>query len=156
MTSILRRRSSGACILMVTLITCTAAGCSSKQALTPEQQAQADLAAYEQEVRRIVPAPARANQLVALANEFQQLANESIANVRDYRQRVAALNANYDATREEYEALFNQQDAAREAFVNKVGAIRERMVAFTSDAEWEQLKTARLRVVEADLQELLK
>ncbi len=130
-------------------------GCSSTPHPTPEQQAQADLAAYEAQIRMIVPDPARADQLVALTNEFQQLATESIAIVKSYRTKVAALNSNYEATRADYETLFSQQDTNREAFIKKAGALRERMAALTTDSEWEALKKARLRALDADLQELL-
>jgi hypothetical protein len=130
-------------------------GCSSKHALTPEQQAQADVAAYEAQVRKIVPDPARADQLVTLTNEFQQLVAESIASVKGYRAKVAALNSNYEAARAEYDTLFSQQDAAREAFIKKAGALRERMAGLTTDSEWEELKKARLRTLDADLRELL-
>ena len=133
----------------------TAVGCSSKHELTPEQRAQADMTAYEADIRKIIPDPARADQLVALTKEFQQLANESIAAIKSYRAKVAALNANYDATRQDYETLFSAQDASREAFIKKAGAIRERMAVFTTDSEWEALKKARLRALDADLQELL-
>jgi hypothetical protein len=130
-------------------------GCSSKPPFTPTQQAQADVAAYEAEIRKIVADPARADRLVALTNEFQQLAKENIANVSAYRANAAALNSNYAATRADYEALFSQQDANREVFLRKALALRERMSALTTDSEWEQLKKARLRALDAELQELL-
>lgn len=130
------------------------AGCSSKHDLTPEQQTQADVTAYEAQVRKIIPDPARADQLVALANEFQQLTRESIAKIKSYRAKVAALNANYDATRQDYETVFSEQDASRESFIEKASAIRERMAALTTDSEWEELKKARLRALDADLDEL--
>jgi uncharacterized coiled-coil DUF342 family protein len=141
--------------IALTLALAAVAGCSSKRELTPEQQAQADVTAYEAQIHKIVPDPARADQLVALTNEFQQLATESIANVKSYRAKVAALNTDYDATRQDYEALFSQQDASREAFIKKAGALRERIAALTTDSEWEELKKARLRLLDADLEELL-
>ena len=137
------------------LVLTAATGCSSKHGLTPEQRAQADVTAYEAEIRKIIPDAARADQLVALTKEFQQLANESIAAIQGYRAKVAALNSNYDATRQDYETLFSAQDASREAFIKKAGAIRERMTVFTTDAEWEALKKTRLRALDADLEELL-
>jgi hypothetical protein len=145
-----------ACAATLVLAFAAAAGCSSKQQLTPQQQAQADLAEYEAQIRRIIPDPARADQLVALTNQFQQVAQESIASMNEYRAKVTALNSDYQATRADYEALFSRQDAAREAFLQKAGALRERMVVFTSDAEWEQLKTARLKALEADLLQLME
>ena len=144
-----------ATLLQLTLTLAVAAGCSSKPPLTPEQQAQADVAAYEAEVRKIVPDTARADQLIALTNEFQQLAKENIANASAYRAKAATLSSNYAATRADYEALFSQQDANREVFLRKALALRERMAALTTDSEWERLKKARLRALDADLQELL-
>lgn len=44
----------------------------------------------------------------------------------------------------------------REAFFEKAGALRQRMVVFTSDLEWEQLKPLGLKVLEADLQQLIE
>jgi hypothetical protein len=141
-------------VISLTLALAAAAGCSSKRDLTPEQRTQADVAAYEQEIRKVVPDPARADRLTALTNEFQQLVNESLASVKSYRAKVAALNSNYDATRADYETLFREQDASREAFLKKAGALRERMAVFTNDSEWEELKKARLRTLDADLREL--
>ena len=140
-----------AAVLALTLVLAAAAGCSSKHELTPEQRAQADVTAYEAEIRKIIPDAARADQLVALTNEFQQLATESIASIKSYRAKVAALNSNYDATRQDYETLFSAQDASREAFIKKASALRERMAALTTDSEWEALKKARLRALDADL-----
>jgi hypothetical protein len=144
-----------AAVVVLALVLAAVTGCSSKHELTPEQQAQADVAAYEAQIRKIVPDPTRADQLVALTNQFQQLVAESISSIKGYRAQVAALNSNYDATRQDYEALFSEQDASLEPFIKKGSAIRERMAALTTDSEWEELKKARLRALDADLKELL-
>ena len=142
-------------ILSLAVTLATAGGCSSKPALSPEQQAQADLTAYEAELRTVITDPVRADKLMALTNEFQKLLQDTVTHVSSYRAKAAALNSNYEATRVEYESLFSQQDAAREIFVQKAVALREQMAALTTDAEWAQLKRARLRTLDADLQELL-
>jgi len=132
-----------------------AGGCSSKPALTPEQQAQADLQEYEVQIRKVVSDPARADKLVSLTNEFQKLSQDTFAHINSYRAKVAALNSSYEATRADYENLFKQQDAERDAFVLKATTLREQMAALTTDAEWAELKKARLHALDADLQELL-
>ena len=137
--------------LLLTLVAAT--GCSSKH-VTPEQQAQADLSACDAQIRKVVADPERAEQLVALTDEFNKLGWQSIASVTEYRAKVAALNSNYDAKREDFEALISEQDAVREAFLKKALALREQMAALTTDAEWEQLRSARLRVLENVLQQL--
>ena len=128
-------------------------GCSSKP-LTPEQQAQADLSACDAQIRKVVADSARADQLVALTDEFNKLGWQSVASVKEYRAKVAALNSNYDATRADFEALIKEQDAVRETFLQKALMLREQMAALTTDAEWEQLKSARLRALENGLREL--
>ena len=147
-------RCFAAALGMVFAVT-IAGGCSSKPTLSPEQQAQADLAEYEAELRKVITDPVRADKLMALTNEFQKLLQDTVTHVTSYRAKAAALNSNYEATRVEYESLFSQQDAAREIFVQKAVALREQMAALTTDAEWAQLKRARLRTLDADLQELL-
>jgi len=138
-------------LLATTLAAAT--GCSSKS-LTPEQQAQADLSACDAQIRKVVADPARADKLVALTDEFSKLGWQSIASINAYRAKVAALNSNYDATREEFEALFREQDAVRTDFLKKALTLREQISAITTDAEWEQLKSARLRALENGLQQL--
>lgn len=130
------------------------AGCFSKH-LTPEQQAQADFQADEAQIRKVVADPTRADQLVALTNEYQQQMHESAGIVNDYRAKLTALNADYEATREDFEALFSQQDAYREAFLRKAAARREQMAALTTDAQWEELDKARQRTLDADLRDLV-
>jgi hypothetical protein len=143
-----------AVVLAFTLTLAASAGCSSKH-LTPEQQAQADMEAYEAQVRKVVTDPARADQLIALTNEFQQQMRDSAAYVREYRAKVTALDSNYEATRADYQILLDQLDAHREAVLKKTAALREQLTALTTDKEWEELKKARLRMLEADLQDLL-
>jgi len=142
-------------VLGLILAWVVAGGCSSKPALSPEQQAQADLAEYEAELRKVITDPVRADKLMALTNEFQKLLQDTVTHVSSYRAKAAALNSNYGATRADYESLFSQQDAAREIFVQRAVALREQMAALTTDAEWAHLKRARLRTLDADLQELL-
>ena len=105
-------------------------------------------------MRKVVADSARADKLVSLTNEFQTLVMQGVASARDYRVKVAALDSNYEATRADYETLIDQQDTARETFLKKASVLREQSASLTTDAEWEQLKKARLRVLETDLEEL--
>jgi hypothetical protein len=151
----LRTFRNFAAALGLALALAITSGCSSKPALSPEQQAQVDLTEYEAELRKVISDPARADKLMALTNEFQKLLQDTVAHSNSYRTQVAALNSSYEATRADYEDLFKQQDTARELFLRKATAIREQMAALTTDAEWEQLRRTRQRALDADLQELM-
>jgi hypothetical protein len=148
----LRISSIAVCTLALVL---PVAGCSSKPPASGQQQAQVDAQAYEAQIRKVVADPARAEQLIALTNQFQREMHESAVTVRNYHAKVAALDANYDATRQDYEVLFGQQEAHRETWIRRAGLFREQMAALTTDAEWEELKKARLRTLDADLQDLI-
>jgi len=153
MTALHRWGTTRGVVMLLALTLAAVPGCSSKP-LSPEQQAQADLAACDAQIRKVVADSARADQLVALTDELNKLGWQSIAHVNDYRAKVAALNSNYDATREDFEALIKEQDAVRETLLKKGLALREQMATLTTDAEWEQLKSARLRALELGLREL--
>ena len=129
------------------------AGCSSRT--KPEQQAQADITEYEAQIRKMIPDSTRADKLVDLTNEFQEVMRGGVVAAKDYRAKFAALNANCDATRSDYETAINEEEAARDAFLKKLMALRERAASLTTDAEWEKLKKARLRALDADLQDLI-
>src|SRR5262245_19331180 len=107
------------------------AGCKHE---TPAQEAQkiaaresADVKQAEERIRQVVQDPARANQLVALLSELQNLVGDTAARTKDERAKAAALNANYAATRADYQALFGRQDALRERSLDRALAIREQM-----------------------------
>jgi hypothetical protein len=135
------------------LVLAALTACSTKHP-TAEQREQAEVQAYEAQIRKVVADPERADHLVALTNEFQQQAEQSVAIFREYRAKMAALNSNYEATREQFQALLSEQDTHRELWAKKVTGLREQMAAVTTDLEWEKLKKARLRIFEADLQDL--
>jgi hypothetical protein len=134
----------------------TIGGCKSHE--TPQQQAQAqldaDVASYQEQIRKIVQDPARADRLVALVSDFEKLAHQAASVVRDDQAKLVALNANYNATRADFAALFRQQDADRQALLKKALGLREQMTALTTDSEWEQLKRTREQDLTAMLREL--
>jgi hypothetical protein len=121
-------------------------GCSSKPPLAPEQQVQADVANLDAQIRKVVSDPARAQQLIALSQEYQQQIRQNAVLVRAYRAKLVALNANYQATRADFDALLNQHEANRESMLGKGAAIRDRMAAVATDAEWQDIDKINQRI----------
>jgi len=114
----------------------------------------AQMAEYrEQEielVRATVSDPTRAERLLALLVERDRLVNEYAKRIREHREKMAALAADYDTERAEFEALlarFNQQRAtAQSESIDVVTAMKET----TTAKEWKtiarfQLKRLNLR-----------
>ena len=73
------------------------------------KRVKSNLVAYQAQIRKIVSDPTRAEVLVALTGEFQEMALETIASMKAYRAKAAALNSNYEATRADYETVFSPE-----------------------------------------------
>jgi septal ring factor EnvC (AmiA/AmiB activator) len=117
---------------------------SSKSKATPEQRMELGEREYETQIRRVVGDRKRADELVDLASEFQSLVEQAARSFRAQHTRLAQLNASYDTTVADFEALFAQADADRAALLEKAVDLRTRMAALTTDAEWSELKKARV------------
>ena len=134
-----------AAVLSLAFGLCLSTACSSsKSKETPEQQAETGLTAYQAHIRDVVQDPVRADQLVQLSTEFQGVIEEAGRSLESYHAKVSLLNANYGATRTEFQALFDRQDQERAGLIERAIALRTRMAAITTDAEWAELKKARV------------
>jgi len=67
---------------------------------------------------------------------------------------LAALNANFSATRAAYDSTFAHAHAQRAAMLAKLISLRVKMAALTTDAEWDQLKKDRLKMLQQEEQAL--
>jgi hypothetical protein len=124
-------------------------GCASnKPKPTLEQQSQEDLARYQEQVRKVIKDPERAEKVAALAADFQEVMLERALAQKDYEAKIAALDANYTATRADYEALVTQRERDSKAFVQEIIAARTQLISLTTPEEWNDLKDARLSAFE--------
>jgi hypothetical protein len=134
-----------AAVLSLVFVLCASTACSSsKSKETPEQRAETGLGRYQAHIREIVKDPARADRLVDLSTQFQGVVEDAGRSLESYRANVSLLNANYDATLAEFRALFDQQDSERAGLIERAITLRTRMAAITTDAEWAELKKARV------------
>jgi hypothetical protein len=129
----------------------SATACHHSPPPTPVQVATSDLAAYQAEVRKVVKDSSRADQVVAMTNEVAMLVDSMVAHEKASSTKVAALTADYGATRAQYDSLLARMSADRRESAQQLASVRVRMAAVVTDAEWEQLKSARVRLLEADL-----
>jgi hypothetical protein len=128
-------------------------GCAHK-AKTPQQQAQADSLAYQKRIREVVKEPARADQVIALADEMQRQVDQVRAKLAQSRAELLKLNANYNATRADFDAFFKQQDADRQALMDKAVSVRVQIGKLLTESEWQALRKFGVEALEADLKEL--
>ena len=120
----------------------------------PQQQAKIDFAAYQKRIREVVKDPARADQVIALADDLQQQVDQLRAKLVKSRAELAALNANYNAKRADFDAFFKEQDAGRLALIDKVISVRTQISKLLTESEWESLHKYGVEALDADLKEL--
>jgi hypothetical protein len=124
------------------------ASCAHKPAPTADAQFQTDIAYSQAQVRKVVKDPQRADRVAGLAGEFEKLVFDRAAGTKAYGARLATMSSNYSATRADFEALAAEEERARSFFLERAIAVRQQVASLTTDAEWEELKKARMRDLE--------
>ncbi len=128
--------------------------CHKKPELTPVQVAQQDLTQFQAEVRKIVKDSARAESLVAMTNEFQAIVATTAQGDSVAHARIDALTRDYGSTRGQFDSVFSAVMSKRRLALSQVALLRARMAAVATPAEWEQLKSARLKLSENEINAL--
>ena len=131
-------------LIMVLLGGCDLSG----QALDPEK-IQQQIAVYrEQEqatVRTTIADPVRAEQFLVLIGERDELIVRSTESINTYRDRMAALNANFHAERDDFETLVASFIDQREETQRRFVEIAARMKAATTADEWKEISKFQLK-----------
>lgn len=96
-------------------------------------------------VRETVADSERAERLLTLLDERDRLIAESTRAIRDHRERVARLNADYHASREQFDALFADYNEQRSRMQLRFVGVIDRMKAETKAAEWKVIARYQLK-----------
>ena len=126
--------------------------CHKKPELTPEQAAQQDLTQFDAQVRKIVKDSSRADSLVALGHEFQTTANGMAVRDSAALKKIGALTRDYTSTRQQFDSVFSAMAGVRQQTLSQLITLRMQMSQVATEEEWQQLKSARLKMLEAELQ----
>jgi flagellar motility protein MotE (MotC chaperone) len=133
------------CMFVVVLL----ASCATLTQPPDPGKVQAQIAeAREQEIELVlatVADPVRAERFLELLRERDRLVEQHARGLVAYREKMAALTADYDARREDFEALladFNRQrEAAQQETIDLVAVMKE---ATTAD-EWKTISRFQLK-----------
>ena len=133
------------CVLVAVLL----ASCATLTQPPDPGKLQAQIAeAREQEIELVlatVADPVRAERFVELLRERDRLVEQHARGLVAYREKIAALTADYDARREDFEALladFNRQrEAAQQETIDLVAAMK----GATTPDEWKTISRFQLK-----------
>jgi len=104
-------------------------------------------------VRTTVPDPARANRLIALLAERDRMIADNAKAIAEYRKRMTALNADYDAERASFDALVAGYNDLRKAAQIQFVALIAAMKKETTAEEWKIL--SKYQLSRLDLRKLI-
>ena len=128
---------------LATLIAMLIFGCTMIHDAPDPARVQEQIESYRQQelelVRSTIDDPERAARFIELMNERDELIETSTAAITRYRNRMAELNADYNADRESFEALLFDFQRQREVAQGQFVAIVGRMKAETTAEEWKDI-----------------
>ena len=96
-------------------------------------------------VRSTVLDPERAGRLIDLLADRDRLTSDSAKEVAEYRERMTALNADYDSTRESFDELFASYNSRRKSLQIEIVALIEAMNKETTAEEWKVISKYQLK-----------
>ena len=128
------------------------AACAARNEAPDPVAVQKQIAEYRAQeidlVRSTVSDADRAERLVALLGERDQLISRHVKEVNAYREEISALNADYDAERASFDVLLNQYNKQRTAAQREIITLLAAMKKETTVDEWKILSKFQLKRLE--------
>ena len=122
--------------------------CALRPQVPDPVKVQEEIAEYRRQelalISATIPDPERANQMIQLLGERDELIAQSTKTINAYRDQISILNADYHADRESFEMLVanynSQRAAAQERFTALIGAMKME----ASPEEWKIISKFQL------------
>ncbi len=135
--------------IAATLVLVLLASCATLEQPPDPVKLQAQIAeAREQEIELVlatVADPLRAERFVELLRERDRLVEQHAVRLLAYREKMAALTADYDASREDFEALLAEFNRQRESAQQEIIDLVASMKGATTADEWKSISRFQLK-----------
>ena len=137
-------------ITLLFLIVIGLSACSNNK---PQDVPPADIMKeLHQEIQTIIPDQARAEQVISLADELNQIFNAaSIQNKKD-KERYHSLNTDFSTTEEEFKTFLNDLNNRVRKRQSDVLDIRNKIKSQLTSEEWTQFNDIRAEFIHANAQ----
>ena len=136
-------------IATTALVVLVLAACASRKEAPDPVAVQEQIAEYRVQeidlVRSTVLDADRAERLIALLGERDQLISDHVQEIIAHRAEVSALNADYNAERESFDVLLNKYNKQRESTQRDIVALLATMKKETTADEWKVISKYQLK-----------
>jgi hypothetical protein len=118
------------------------AACAGKPQPAPDDALQASMDSLRAAVPAAIKDPARAREPAAIVDQVREQYRQAIAATRSHVTRLRELDADYDATLADFRQVLADYNGGREERRARLLELRDRLIAATTEAEWENLVEA--------------
>jgi hypothetical protein len=131
---------------------CLIAACARGPTPAPEDAVRRSMDELRAAALTTIKDPARAKEVAGLVDQLERHFDEALKADRTHLERLWALDADYDATEADFQKLFSDFNAGAVRRRDRFVELRNRLIAATTEAEWNELAKARVRVLESMVQ----
>ena len=131
---------------------CLMAACSGEPKLTPEKAVLQSMDELRSAAQTTIKDPARAKEMVGVVDQLERHFDEALKANQTHFVRLRALDTDYDTTEADFRKLFADFNAGAVRRRDRFVELRERLIAATTEAEWNDIAKVRLRVLESLVQ----
>lgn len=131
---------------------CLMAACAREPAPAAEDAVRRSMDELRAAALTTIKDPARAKEVAGLVDQLERNFAEAMKVDRTHLDRLWALDADYDATQADFRKLFSDFNAGAVQRRDRFVELRDRMIAATTEAEWNELAKVRVRVLESMVQ----
>ena len=123
--------------------------CASRKEAPDPVKVQEEIAEYRNQeldlVRSTVLDSERADRLIDLLADRDRLISDHIKEISAYREKMSALNADYNAQRESFDVLMTSYNGQRATAQREFVALIEAMKKETTVEEWKKISRYQLK-----------
>ena len=128
---------------------CLITACAREPTPTPEDAVRRSMEELRAATLVTIKDPARAKEKAALVDQLERHFAEALKANQAHSERLWTLDADYDATEAGFRKLFADFNAGSVRRRDQFVELRDRMIAATTEAEWNELAKVRVRVLES-------
>jgi hypothetical protein len=136
-------------VATMALVVLVLAACASRKEAPDPVAVQEQIAEYRSEeidlVRSTVLDADRAERLIALLGERDQLISDHVEEIIAHRAEISALNADYNAERESFDVQLNEYNVQRKSAQREIITLIAAMKKETTVDEWKVISKYQLK-----------
>jgi chromosome segregation ATPase len=120
-------------------------GCTTRDSTTSAEETALATDELRATIHRVVTDDTTRLEMLTLLNALDSEIASMSADIRERREQIRRLNADYDATREELAALVDEATLSILGYRNRIVNVRRVLASKSTPEQWEQIRKAEAK-----------